>query len=116
MQVTIKIPENTNFFVKSKDKFVQTKSTLVRIPGGLKLYRFWHRPFNHSSGSATMWPFGNLDEIKTKVKLYVISMKCIDWALILGAIWILYQQNLKLQENLDKLSDLVDAIGGNLPQ
>ena len=63
-----------------------------------------------------MWPFGNLDELKTKVKIAVISMKCIDWALILGAIWILYQQNLKLQENLDKLSDLVDAIEGTLPQ
>ena len=52
-----------------------------------------------------MWPFGNLEELKTKVKVAVmgvISMKCIDWALILGAIWILYQQNLKLQEILDR--------------
>ena len=59
-----------------------------------------------------MWPFGNLDELKTKVKVAVggvISMKCIDWALILGTIWYLHQQNLKLQA-------LVDAIGGTLPQ
>jgi len=59
-----------------------------------------------------MWPFGNLDELKTKVKVAVggvISMKCIDWALTLGAIWLLHQQNLKLQA-------LVDAIGGTLPQ